>query len=447
VDQSAVTTNQLPGADGRRAVPRAQIFRTRTILALLISVAVVALMWLALTAFRNSLNLSSFDVTGQPPKTSFEVVPCNSESRFKFGRTGEKDNPDTGERAGATRVSVPSGCWKIRADADGFKGLVPLQATAPVTSGERIALILTTLLGLIATALIYPAARGVLTSRKAALALERQDTIEARINGDDARQWSSYVFGIGAAMTVAALLLSFLALANGQVRTPFFKFSLMTGKFGLIIGKFAVNVKIFVIAEVFVLVWGLVVAIARLAPGKAGAPVRWMAIFYIDLFRGIPAVITLTIMNYGLKKAGIPFFSKLDDLWFAVIALTLTYGAYVAEVYRSGIESIHWSQTAAARSLGLSYGQTLKEVIVPQAVRRIIPPLLNDFIGLQKDTALVGFIGVVEAFNQARIINSNAFNTSAITVVALLFYVITVPQARLVDRLIARDQAKTRGGS
>ena len=414
---------------------------------MLVAVLIFALAFIALSSFRRSLSLSSFDVTGQPPKTSFEVVRCGDSARYKFGRTGEKDNALTGERAGATRVSVPSGCWQIRPDADGSKGLQPITANAPTNGRERLALLFTSIVSLAALGLFYPGVRAVLASRTAKASLVNGDILAARINGDRARQWSNYVFGVGAAVAVTALLLLFLSLANGQVRTPFFKFSLMTGKFGLIMKKFAINVKIFLITEVFVLIWGLVVAIGRLSPGRAGAPVRWLAIFYIDLFRGIPAVITLTILNFGLKKSGIPGLSKLDDFWYAVIALTLTYGAYVAEVYRSGIESIHWSQTAAARSLGLSYAGTMKEVVVPQAVRRIIPPLLNDFIGLQKDTALVGFIGVVDAFNQARVINSNNFNLSAVTLVAAIFYVITVPQARLVDRLIARDQAKTRGGS
>jgi len=209
---------------------------------------------------------------------------------------------------------------------------------------------------------------------------------------------------------------------------------------------FSRNVKIFLITEVFVLVWGLLVAIARLTPGRSGAPVRWLAVAYIDMFRGLPAVIVLFLIDLGLKKSGVPGLSKLDDFWYAVMALTLTYGAYVAEVYRSGIESIHWSQTAASRSLGLSHGQTLRHVIVPQAVRRIIPPLLNDFIGLQKDTSLVGFIGVLEVVNQARILSNNYFNLSAMTLAALFFYVITVPQARFVDALLRRDQAKMRAG-
>ena len=131
-------------------------------------------------------------------------------------------------------------------------------------------------------------------------------------------------------------------------------------------------------------------------------------------------------------------------VWYAILALTLTYGAYVAEVYRAGIESIHWSQMAAARSLGLSFVQTMRFVIVPQAVRRIIPPLLNDFIGLQKDTALVNVIGVIDAFNQAKIVASNHFNLSPVTTVAFLFVVITIPQARFVDYLIERDQRRMR---
>ncbi len=130
--------------------------------------------------------------------------------------------------------------------------------------------------------------------------------------------------------------------------------------------------------------------------------------------------------------------------WLAVIALVLVYGAYVAEVYRAGIESIHWSQTAGARSLGLSYTETMRFVVVPQAVRRIIPPLLNDFIGLQKDTALVGFVGVLDAFNRARIVASNRFNLSAVTGVAIAYIVITIPLAVVTDHLVRRDQQKMR---
>ena len=141
----------------------------------------------------------------------------------------------------------------------------------------------------------------------------------------------------------------------------------------------------------------------------------------------------------NLRKA-----TRIPVEWWCVLALTLTYGAYVAEVYRAGIDSIHRSQVMAARSLGLSYMQTMRHVVVPQAVRRIIAPLLNDFIGLQKDTALVQVVGVIDAFNQSRIVAANAFNLSAVTVVAILFVLITIPQARLVDRLMEADQRRMR---
>ena len=136
---------------------------------------------------------------------------------------------------------------------------------------------------------------------------------------------------------------------------------------------------------------------------------------------------------------------RSEFVW-GIVALVLVYSAYVSEVYRAGIESIHTSQEAAARSLGLSRTKALRFVVVPQAVRRIMAPLLNDFIGLQKDTALVQVVGVIDAFNQSRIIASNAFNLSAVTIVAILFVLITIPQARFVDKLIERDNARTRAG-
>jgi polar amino acid transport system permease protein len=222
--------------------------------------------------------------------------------------------------------------------------------------------------------------------------------------------------------------------------------SLIQSSFWLILRAFWVNVYIFVVAEILVLVWGLAVAIARLIPGAAGRPIRMMATVYTDVFRGLPAIICIYLVGFGLPLTGLPFLGHWPPEWYAILALTLTYGAYVAEVYRAGIESVHWSQVAAARSLGLSFFQTLRFVVVPQAVRRIIPPLLNDFISLQKDTALVNVIGAVDAFNQAKIVASNHFNLSSVTTVAFLFVLITIPQARFVDRLIERDQRRTRAG-
>jgi len=207
---------------------------------------------------------------------------------------------------------------------------------------------------------------------------------------------------------------------------------------------FWLNIKLFMVSEVIVLFWALFIAILRGLPGRAATPIRFLAVAYIDLFRALPAVIVIYMIVFGLPLTGLPIAKTAPIFWLAVLALVLVYGAYVAEVYRSGIESIHWSQTAGARSLGLSYTETMRFVVVPQAVRRIIPPLLNDFIGLQKDTALVGFVGVLDAFNRARIVASNRFNLSAVTGVAIAYIVITIPLAVVTDHLVRRDQQKMR---
>jgi polar amino acid transport system permease protein len=322
-----------------------------------------------------------------------------------------------------------------------------------------------------ATAVVFwPAWRSWRFSVRARSALRDGDIVEARIDAASAREWSYLTFGWGVAALVALAFASFIMANNAGVGKTFFYLPLIVEKWWLVVQAFWVNVKIFVIAEILVLIWGLAVAIARLMPGPAGQPVRMLAIAYCDVFRGLPAILTLYLVGFGLPISGLPdliippivgLFVNFDGMtaaeikqytriplnWYCILALTLTYGAYVAEVYRAGIDSIHPSQWAASRSLGLSYLQTLRYVIVPQAVRRIMAPLLNDFIGLQKDTALVQVIGVVDGFNQSRMIASNAFNLSAVTIVAILFVLITIPQARFVDRLLERDQARMRAAS
>jgi polar amino acid transport system permease protein len=302
-------------------------------------------------------------------------------------------------------------------------------------------------------------------SRKARRFLDAGDAVHARIDTAAARDSAVLTFGWGTFLLIAMGTVCFVLMNEASVGSTFFFLPLMLQKWPLVLKAFWNNVFIFVIAEILVLVWGLIVAILRLLPGPAGLPIRALAIIYCDVFRGLPAIVTLYLVGFGLPLSGLPAmvitpiaslfvsdpvvaasYAKIPLTWYCILALTLTYGAYVAEVYRSGIESIHWSQVAAARSLGLSYLQTMRYVIVPQAVRRIGAPLLNDFIGLQKDTALVQVIGVVDAFNQSRIIASNAFNLSAVTIVAILFVLVTIPQARFVDKLIERDNARIRAG-
>ena len=187
-------------------------------------------------------------------------------------------------------------------------------------------------------------------------------------------------------------------------------------------------------------------AVMRLLPGPACKPIRLLATVYVDVFRGIPALLVIYIVGLGLAQAHVPLVGSLSDMDYAIIALSLTYGAYVSEVYRAGIESIHWSQTAAARSLGLSYSQTMRHVVVPQAVRRVIPPLLNDFIGLQKDTSLIGALGVLDVVSRARFVNNSRGTLAAYSMSALLFLLVTIPFTRWLDGLIRRQQARTLAG-
>jgi polar amino acid transport system permease protein len=264
-----------------------------------------------------------------------------------------------------------------------------------------------------------------------------------------AKDWAWYVGGIGVTALVVAFLAIFLAANDGAVRKQYFDWDAIDYflHHGLWKGLW-LNIKVFVVAELFVLVWGLVLALARIFPGKAGRPVRFLAVAYIDLFRGFPAIITIFLVVLGLLAADVPPFSALEGdtrlFWLCTTSLVIVYGAYVAEVYRAGLESIHWSQMAAARSLGLSYGQTMRYVITPQAVRRIIPPLLNDFIGLQKDTALLSVVGLLEVLNRARFASNKLFNLSPNLAAGVAFVVITIPLARFTDWLVKRDQARMR---
>lgn len=318
--------------------------------------------------------------------------------------------------------------------------------------------------------LFWPALRALKLARSANAAVAGGDIVTARIDGAASRELGWITFGWGAFALIALGFFSFIMMNDAAVGKTFFYLPLMQEKWWQVTKQFFINnIFIFVVAEILVLVWGLIVALARLMPGPAGQPIRALAILYCDIFRGLPAIVTLYLIGFGIPTSGLPelivphivgLFVDLESMsvaearaatripvtWWCILALTLTYGAYVAEVYRAGIESIHWSQISAARSLGLSYMQTMRYVVVPQAVRRIMAPLLNDFIGLQKDTALVQVVGVIDAFNQSRIIAANAFNLSAVTIVAILFVLITIPQARFVDRLIERDNARMRAG-
>jgi polar amino acid transport system permease protein len=250
---------------------------------------------------------------------------------------------------------------------------------------------------------------------------------------------------------VVALIVA-LAPGSGLVAERFFSpFHLWQSIKGTpgepsVLGAFLLNVYIFAISEVFILILALVIAVVRGLPGPVFFPFRMVAVAYTDVFRGVPLILILYIIGFGVPGLGIAYFSYLSDVTYGIIALVLVYSAYVAEVYRAGIESVHESQNAAARSLGLTRFQSLRFVVLPQAIRRVIPPLLNDFIGLQKDTALVSVLGSIEAVRAAQIYGASQFNYASYVVAALLFVLITIPLARFTDRLIARDKRRRQAG-
>ncbi len=257
------------------------------------------------------------------------------------------------------------------------------------------------------------------------------------------------------ATALASTVVVFAGLAVLMVTSPgwdafkaeFLDAGLFRSSFPDIARAFALNIKIFCISEVLILVLALGIAVIRSLPGPVFFPLRVLAIIYTDVFRGLPTIMVVYMLAFG-----IPALLLSDANWYrsatlwSIVALTLVYSAYVAEVYRAGIQSVHPSQDAAARSLGLSRWQALRHVILPQAVRRVVPPLLNDFIGLQKDTALVAVVGPVEAFRQAQIAESANFNFTPYLDASLLFLLLTIPLARFTDYLIERDRRRFLAG-
>jgi polar amino acid transport system permease protein len=234
----------------------------------------------------------------------------------------------------------------------------------------------------------------------------------------------------------------------------FFDVNFMLEHFGEVLEGFWLTIQIWFVAAILALIWGLILALMRQAPGKKLLPIRFVSIAYIDIFRAIPALLLIVLIATGIpslsflpKDIRIPeWLGKPDPFWYGTLALMLTYGAYMAEVYRAGIEAVPKGQMEASRSLGMSYRQTMRHVIVPQAVTKIPAPMLNELISLMKDTTLVSVIALNEVLQVASDIQSQTYNSSALTLGALMFLVVILPLARLTDRLIKRNQTKlTRG--
>jgi polar amino acid transport system permease protein len=226
-----------------------------------------------------------------------------------------------------------------------------------------------------------------------------------------------------------------------QVQEAFFNAEIFWGVLPDLFRALLKNIQLFLMAEAGILILALILAVMRSLPGPVFFPVRLTSVIYIDIFRAVPSVLVIYVLGFGipgLQLEGVP----ADPFFWGLVALVLVWSAYVAEVYRAGIESIHPSQEAAARSLGLGRVQGLRYVVLPQAIRRVIPPLMNDFIGLQKDTALVSFIGVIEVFRRTQIEAGGAFNFTPYVACALIFLLLTIPMARFVDWYTARTRRR-----
>ncbi|MDI1464370.1 amino acid ABC transporter permease [Catellatospora sp. KI3] len=228
----------------------------------------------------------------------------------------------------------------------------------------------------------------------------------------------------------------------------YFDLGVMWTHFPKVLAGFWITVELSLIAGALSMVWGLALALVRGSRARALAPARVLTVAYIDVFRGIPLLLVVLVISGSLpfieflpRWVRAPeLFGQPDVFWFGAAALTVTYGAYLAEVFRAGLEAVPRGQLEASRSLGMSHSEAMRHVVLPQAVRSVVPPLLNDFIALMKDTSLVQVIGIVEVVRAGREVQGETFNSSALTLGALLFLVVTLPLARFVDRSMARNR-------
>ena len=250
---------------------------------------------------------------------------------------------------------------------------------------------------------------------------------------------------IASVSTVLAILavVVLVPLAPGwdRVARSFFNWDIFQQTFPTLLEAFLIDVAIFAWSAPIIAAWGLALALMRDIRNPALFPLKLFAITYNDVFRGIPVILVVYLVGFGVPGLGLERPWNSPYLW-GTVALVLTYSAYVAEVFRSGIESIHESQRAAAKSLGMTQADTMRFVVLPQAVRRVIPSQMNIFIALQKDVALLSFIGPVEVLRQANVFKSLLANFTPYLGAAVIFLCVTIPATRLADHLIAKQNRK-----
>jgi polar amino acid transport system permease protein len=224
-----------------------------------------------------------------------------------------------------------------------------------------------------------------------------------------------------------------------RVKAQFFSLDAIIEVFPDVLGGFAINMSVWAVSLVAIGLWALLLAIFRSLTGPWFAPLRVFTVLYIDLLRGLPSLLMVLLFGFGVPALQIPGLPQSSLFWGSV-ALVLTYSAYAAEVYRSGMEAVHTGQRAAAKALGLSQWQTLRFAIIPQAVRNVVPSLLNLAVALQKDVALLSVVGVRDAVREAQIYTARTFNYSSLIAAAVLFLLATIPMARLTDYVTKKDR-------
>lgn len=259
----------------------------------------------------------------------------------------------------------------------------------------------------------------------------------------DQKRRASLIAAASTAVVIAALVIA-VPRAPGwaKVKRSFFNWPVLRDTFPDLLRAFWLDVRIFVFAAPAILVVAMVIALARNTRNPALFPLRAFAAGYVDVFRGVPVVLTIYLIGFGIPGLGLSRTLGQPIIWGSV-ALVLAYSAYVSEVFRAGIDSVHESQRAAARSLGMTHRQTLQTVVLPQAVRRVVPPLMNDLISLQKDVALVSLIGPVEILREAGIQKAKFANFTPYVGAAIIFLAVTIPLTRTADYLLARQRRRT----
>ena len=354
--------------------------------------------------------------------------------------------------AGAKAPPPPVSCRRQTLAATAFAGLAiwatylglghALQFTADAPDLARVLSMVCWAGTAISLLLLVLPLRAIRHLRAHDRAMRQGSIIDGRSEAWKSRQSAQAAIGytIFWLFIVAAYL--FVTANDFAVQKAFLDFEYLQRSAALVLKAALINLQITLAASGLILALSLAIALMRIVPGPAGRPIRLLAIAYVDFFRAIPTIIVLYMVGFGLPLTKLPLISELSGIWYAIIALSLSFSAYVAELFRAAIESVHSSQTSAARSLGLTAVQTYRHVIVPQAFRRVIPPLLGFFIALQKDSALVLILGLMDVFGQARYFSANFFNLSPVSLVGILFLIITVPQTRLVDHLVERQRKK-----